>query len=82
MLKLFAGAVEITPPVFLLPSLQVASNKKLLQTKDPNINASATKIATTFGTNRTYVNEANKPKKNNAIRKSLIFIWRVIQIKK
>ena len=37
------------------------SNNLLLQTTDPNTNAAATKLATTFNTNRTYINEADDP---------------------
>jgi len=34
------------------------SNNLLLQPIDPNTNAAATKLATNFNTNRTYINEA------------------------
>jgi N6-adenosine-specific RNA methylase IME4 len=43
------------------------SNNLLLDTKDPNINAAATKVAEVFNTNRTYVNEAKKLKKDNPV---------------
>jgi N6-adenosine-specific RNA methylase IME4 len=43
----------------------LTSNNLLLQVRDPNENAVATKLADAFNTNRTYINEAAKAKKEN-----------------